>query len=160
MTEMLKVPSELPPVMHPFVASMLYGLWGWLTRPLQVVVKVGVPDMLGDEPQSAESLAAPRVATPTRWIAFCVYWHVAISLSACRMGLISIRRFRVACGAMRRCRPRLPRYYKGRRSIRQRYRTLSTRCAPDGPRLSRWHRTVFLPICALIPRRHAFSIGR
>jgi hypothetical protein len=58
MTEMLKVPPELPPGMHPFASAMLYGLWGWLTRPLQLIVKVGVPDMLGDEPQSAESLAA------------------------------------------------------------------------------------------------------
>lgn len=58
MTEMLKVPSELPPVMHPFVGGLLYGLWGWLTRPLQLVVKLGVPDALGDGPQSAETLAA------------------------------------------------------------------------------------------------------
>jgi hypothetical protein len=58
MTEMLKVPSGLPAVMHPFVGAMLYGLWGWVTRPLHLVVKVGVPDMLGDAPQSAESLAA------------------------------------------------------------------------------------------------------
>jgi hypothetical protein len=58
MTEMLKVPPELPPGMQPFVGAMLYGLWGWLTRPLQLIVKVGVPDILGDAPQSAESLAA------------------------------------------------------------------------------------------------------
>jgi len=58
MTEMLKVPPGLPSVMHSFIGGMLYGLWGWLTRPLQPIVKVGVPDVLGDTPQSAESLAA------------------------------------------------------------------------------------------------------
>jgi hypothetical protein len=59
MTEMLNVPVErIPPFMRPYAGAMLYGLWGWLTRPLQLVVKAGVPDMLGEEPQSAASLAA------------------------------------------------------------------------------------------------------
>lgn len=59
MTEMLSVPVDLvPPFMRPFASAMLYGLWGWMSRQLQVVVKAGIPDMLGDEPQSAASLAA------------------------------------------------------------------------------------------------------
>ena len=44
MTEMLNVPFDLPPFMRPYAAAMLYGLWGWLTRPLQLIVKVGVPE--------------------------------------------------------------------------------------------------------------------
>ena len=59
MTEMLSVPVDLvPPFMRPFASAMLYGLWGWMSRQLQLVVKAGVPDLLGDEPQSAASLAA------------------------------------------------------------------------------------------------------
>jgi hypothetical protein len=59
MTEMLNIPVELvPPFMRPFAGAMLYGLWGWMSRQLQLVVKAGVPDVLGEEPQSAASLAA------------------------------------------------------------------------------------------------------
>jgi len=53
MTEMITVESSVPPFMRSFTTAMLYGLWGWLTRPLQLVVKAGVPDVLGERPQSA-----------------------------------------------------------------------------------------------------------
>jgi hypothetical protein len=58
MTEMLSLPPDMPPFMRPFAVAVLYGLWGWLTRPLQLVVEAGVPDALGEEPQSAAALAA------------------------------------------------------------------------------------------------------
>jgi C-methyltransferase len=59
MTEMLSVPVDLvPPFMRSFASAMLYGLWGWMSRQLQLVVKAGVADILGEEPQSAASLAA------------------------------------------------------------------------------------------------------
>ena len=58
MTEMNTVEPSVPPFMRPFASAMLYGLWGWLTRPLQLVVKAGVPDVLGERPQSAAALAA------------------------------------------------------------------------------------------------------
>ena len=58
MTEMLRVPQNYPPSMRPYAAAMLHGLWGWVTRPLQLVVDVGIPEALGDEPQSAAALAA------------------------------------------------------------------------------------------------------
>jgi C-methyltransferase len=58
MTAMLNAELDVPPFMRPFVIAMLYGLWGWLTRPLQLVVKMGVPDALGEEPLNAKALAA------------------------------------------------------------------------------------------------------
>ena len=58
MTEMINTELGLPPFMRPFASAMLYGLWGWLTRPLQLVVEVGIPDALGEQPQSAAALAA------------------------------------------------------------------------------------------------------
>jgi len=58
MTEMINVPASVPPTLRPYVSAMLHGLWGWVTRPLQVIVKAGVPDALGEEPQSAAALAA------------------------------------------------------------------------------------------------------
>jgi C-methyltransferase len=64
MTEMLNVPFNSPPVMRPFASAMLYGLWGWVTRPLQLIVNAGVADVLGDEPQSAASLAAATGCDP------------------------------------------------------------------------------------------------
>jgi hypothetical protein len=41
-----------------FACALLYGLWVWMSRQLQLVVRAGVPDILGDEPQSAAPLAA------------------------------------------------------------------------------------------------------
>jgi hypothetical protein len=58
MTAMINAELDLPPFMRPFASAMLYGLWGWLARPLQLVVEVGVPDALGEQPQSAAALAA------------------------------------------------------------------------------------------------------
>jgi hypothetical protein len=58
MTEMITVDTTVPPFMRSFASAMLYGLWGWLTRPLQLVVEAGVPDVLGERPQSAAALAA------------------------------------------------------------------------------------------------------
>jgi hypothetical protein len=73
MTEMLNIPLEIPPFMRPYGGAMLYGLWGWPSRVLQVVVKAGAPISLGTSRKAPRRLRVQRVAMPTRWIASCVH---------------------------------------------------------------------------------------
>jgi len=64
MTEMMGLPPNLPPPLHPFARAMCHGLWGWVTRSLHLAVKLGIADALGDEPRSAAALAAATGCDP------------------------------------------------------------------------------------------------
>jgi hypothetical protein len=55
---------NMPPGLWSFANAVLHGLYGWTVRCAQVVVAAGVPDALGDEPETAVSLARKTGCNP------------------------------------------------------------------------------------------------